>query len=188
MSNSEPVYSFDPSSGSPSPDLSRINEVIGRYLRAPSIFTEDSKDSRLLGLRHELLGKMVSTAECISDVEQLLGEVNDIIAESIYAACDRDIITQECVTHWKKTLLPLYSDQCVETIRIKLQGALPLEASIDIRFAVARGLKNQIPWEDLLLAEVGPVITRTPLFIHEMRRSVQLIQSEYESALRIAKL
>jgi len=188
MSNSEPVYSFNSSSGSPSPDLSRINEVIGRYLRLPSIATDCSKESRLLGLRHELLGKMVSTPECISDVEQLLGEVNDLIAESIYAACDKDIIAQECVTHWKKTLLPRYSDLCVETIRIKLNDTLPLEASIDIRFAVARGLKNQVPWEDLLVGEVGPVITRTRLCPQEMRRSVQLIQSEYQSALRIAEL
>lgn len=150
--------------------------------------TKDSPDDTLLELRHHLLEKLAAHPECLSEVEQLLSEVDELVADSIYTREDRNTILQECLNHWREKLLPHYTELCVETVRLKLKNMLPMDALVDIRFALERGIKNVIPWEDLLLEEVGPAITRSNGSTEEMRHSVRLIEDEYARALRISAL
>jgi hypothetical protein len=65
---------------------------------------------------------------------------------------------------------------------------LPIDALVDIRFALERVIKNAIPWEDLLLEEVGPAITKSDRSAEHMRHSLRLIQDEYARALKISTL
>lgn len=97
MRHSEPVYSFNDSSSHGPPDLSRINEVLGRYMRLDASPSDISPDTKLLHLRHHLIEKMNRSPECLSDVGTLLGEINELIAECIYAEDDRETIATECV-------------------------------------------------------------------------------------------
>lgn len=188
MHNSEPVYSFRNSSSPSFPDLSRINEVLGRYMRLEITSSEDSPDAALLELRHHLLEKLATNPECLFEVEQLLNEVNELLADAVYTRDDRDAILRACLDHWRANLLPHYVELCTETVRLKLTNVLPIDALVDIRFALERGLKNATPWEDLLLEEIGPAITRSNRSPEEMRKSVRLIEDEYTRALRIATL
>ena len=188
MHNSEPVYSFRDSLSRSMPDLSGINEVLHRYMRLETSSTKDSPDDTLLELRHHLLEKLAANPECVSEVEQLLSEVDDLVADSIYTREDRDTILQECLNHWRERLLPHYTELCVETVRLKLKNMLPIDALVDIRFALERGIKNAIPWEDLLLEEVGPAITKSDRSAEQMRHSLRLIQDEYARALKISTL
>jgi hypothetical protein len=71
---------------------------------------------------------------------------------------------------------------------LKLRDILPIDTQVDIRFALERGIKNAIPWEDLLLEEVGPAITKSDRSAEQMRHSLRLIQDEYASALKITTL
>lgn len=188
MSNSEPVYSFASSSSPKQPDMSGINEILSRHMRLALSYQESSSDIRLLELRHILLEKLTKTPECHSEVFELLEEVNDLLADCIYANEDRDAIINACLTHWKTTLLPHHTELCVESVRLKLGNHLAVGALIDIRFALESGIKHQIPWDDLLLETIGPVITRSDLSPERMRHAIQLIQMEYQSALQIATL
>lgn len=188
MSNSEPVYSFGRSPTPASPDLSAINEVLGRYMCLESVHTHDASDMRLLELRHHLLEKMRKTPESFTDIEALLGEVNDLIAESIYTREDRETIERECLEHWKKTLVPSYTELCVETVRLKLRDTLSVGTLVDLRFALEQGIKNKTLWEDFLVDMVGPAITTSDISPDQMRCALRLIREEYESVLRIATL
>lgn len=73
-------------------------------------------------------------------------------------------------------------------IVLKLNNMLPIDALVDIRFALERVIKNAIPWEDLLLEEVGPAITKSDRSAEHMRHSLRLIQDEYARALKISTL
>ena len=188
MANSEPVYSFRDASTPAPPDLTGINEVLGRYMRLELRETESSPDTDLLALRHHLLERLLTHPECVSDVEKLLGEVNDLVAECIYASDDRDTIARECLKYWRDNLLPHYTELCVDTVRLKLQAFLSMDTQVDLRFALERGIRNQVSWEDLLLQEVGPAITRSNLSPEVMRHALGIIHTEYEGALRVARL
>jgi hypothetical protein len=131
---------------------------------------------------------MKKCPECLSEVGTLLDEVNELVAECIYAEGDRETIATECLRHWRETLLPHYTDLCVETVRLKLRDSLSVTSRIDVKFALERGIKNRIPWEDLLLEEIGPAVTQSDLSAHQMRYALGIIGAEYESALTIAEL
>jgi hypothetical protein len=148
----------------------------------------DSPDATLVELRHHLLEKLAANPECLSEVEHLVREVDELVAEAIYTREDRDTILRECLDHWRGNLLPRYTDLCVDTVRLKLSNMMPIDALVDIRFALERGIKHAIPWEDLLLEEVGPAITRSNRSIEEMRHSIRLVEDEYARALRITML
>jgi hypothetical protein len=149
---------------------------------------ESCSDTELLELRHQLLEQMGKTPECLSDVRKLRDEVYDLVAERIYGTDDKRAIAHECVNHWKKTLVPDYTEFVVESVRLKLRDLLSIDTLVDLRFALERGIRHQTPWEDLLLAKVGPAVTQSAIAPEQMRRAVALIRSEYEVALQIATL
>jgi hypothetical protein len=157
-------------------------------MRLELTYSEISADERLLELRHHLIEKMGSAPECLLDVDKLLGEVNDLLANCIYATEDREAIVKECLQHWKQSLVPHFTELCVETVRLKLRDSLSLDSLIDIRFALESGIKHRIPWDDLLAEEIGPAITKSDLSPYQMRHALWTLRVEYESALRIAML
>lgn len=188
MSNSEPVYSFRDLPPSTTPDLSGINEILGHYTCFDPSAIDGSSDLAILQLRHELLALMVNTPECSSDVPKLLEDVHELLVEQIYAGDDRDAIARECLSHWKKTLVPRFTDLCVHTVKTKLTGVLPVGSLVDIGFSLEQGISNGKPWEELLVDDVGPAVTNSDITTDRMRRALSLIKSEYESAFRIATL
>jgi hypothetical protein len=188
MTNSDPVYSFRDTPRPPSPDLSGINEILGRYTHLNLATGDDSSDVQLLTLRREILGVMGKTPECSSDVRDLLSEVNELLADQIYAADDREAISQACLDHWKATLVPHFTQLCVDTVKAKLRGELGVGELIDIGFALEQGVSNRKAWEDLLLDDVGPVVTTSSLSADRMRCALSVIRFEYEIALRVARL
>lgn len=70
---------------------------------------------------------------------------------------------------------------------MKLRELLSVASHIDVKFALERGLKKLIPWEDLLLEEIGPVMTQSDLSAQQVRYALRIIGAEYETALTIAK-
>lgn len=188
MTNSDPVYSFRDTPRPPSPDLASINEILGRYTLLNLAAGDDSSDVQLLTLRREILGLMGKTPECSSDVRDLLSEVNELLTEQIYAADDREAISQACLAHWKATLVPHLTQLCVDTVKAKLRGELSVEQLVDIGFALEQGINNGKEWESLLIDDVGLTITSSSLSTERMRLALSVIRSEYESALRVAIL
>ncbi len=188
MTNSDPVYSFRDIPRPPSPDLAGINEILSRYTLLNLAAGDDSSDVQLLTLRREILGLMGKTPECSSDVRDLLSEVNELLADQIYAPDDREAISQACLTHWKATLVPHFTQLCVDTVKAKLRGELEIGELIDIGFALEQGASHGKGWEALLLDDVGPTVTTSSLSADRMRRALSVIRSEYESVLRVATL